>query len=70
MQDFDAIRKKLSSVELDQIILDVKESSDLETCLRESINLAIEQNCEITLQSGNKEYRIDPEVIINQVEGF
>lgn len=70
MQDFNAIREKLSSVELNQIKLGVKESSDLETCLRESINLAIEQNCEVVLQSEKKTYKIDPEVLMNQIEGL
>ena len=70
MQDFDAIGKKLSSVELDQIKLEVREDSKLKTCLRESLNLAIEQNCEVVLRSENKTYRIDPEVLMKQVDGF
>lgn len=70
MQDFDAIRKKLSSVELDQIKLEVKENSELEACLRESMNLAIEQNCGVVLKSENKTYRIDPEVLMKQIGGI
>lgn len=70
MKDFDAIRKKLNSVELEQIMLDVKDVNELETCIRESMNLAIEQNCEVLLRSENKTYRIDPEVLMKQVDGF
>ncbi len=70
MEDFDAIRKKLTSVALDQIKLEVKEDSELEACLRESMNLAIEQNCKVILRSENKIYRIDPEVLMKQVDGF
>ncbi len=70
MEDFDAIRKKLSSVEFDQIKLEVKKDSELEACLRESMNLAIEQNCVVVLQSENKTYKIDPEVLMKQVEGL